>query len=305
MSAPTYTITRISDLLTVPEDRRKDCVKEVLLALSLHELALGDDVPPESITWVDDGEAKVGIRDQNDNPLLTVTCEKQPTEGTNPKMRFDPATGEPNPHPNEAEQYRKHHGGVAWIYNPYLDDGNGRPLKRDARDIGSDVLGVLIVPAAPADPYAHLKAAQAAGKKVQFLAEPGGWVDQNAHGWSYMFPPERYRVAPETAPNLDVGTQTHPRVTATLSQPTQSMGTRQQEARATARRITVTDELRAQAHRAIADALTNPGADIKLPGHDVILDAVLAKMVNDILRQTQTKGHTFHTAEGVFVRCGE
>lgn len=65
------------------------------------------------------------------------------------------------------------------------------------------------------------------------------------------------------------------------------------------------DEQRIQAHRAIADALASPGADIKLPGHDVTADAVLAKMVNDILRQTQTKGHTFHTSEGAFVRCGE
>lgn len=349
--------------------------------------------------------------------------------------------------------------------------------------------------AAPADPYAHLKAAQAAGKKVQFLCDANVWVDENpiAPGWQYNFPPERYRVAPETAPNLDVGTHTHthPRVPATLSPTTTSevdakawLADRAARAAAPAQKkdaapftsqpevqalalivatilgkgekrifhtegrenqqravcallaiqphcqdfvahekytyqdngagyisstfsttlpnppkdstaavadtlakfiahyphsqlslsapevaalvvlrdtlrarkrfsqreadmptirasaewikalgiadlilmmevgdmgntspdllkpikVTITpteDEQRAQAHRAIADALTNPGADIKLPGHDVILDAVLAKMVNDILRQTQTKGYTFHTAEGAFVRCGE
>lgn len=351
--------------------------------------------------------------------------------------------------------------------------------------------------AAPADPYAHLKAAEAAGKKVQFLCDANVWVDENpiAPGWQYSFPPERYRVAPETPPNLDVGTHTHPRVPATLSPTTTSevevdveawLADRAARAAAPAKKkdaapftsqpevkalalivaalrdgtgnehglvvdenteyvrmvqmmiplcnviagmtirerlgmdrpdmadafrqdqvtsatisasyraptpdqepvtrrigsllsefirlyphtplslsaeevtalahlrdffsgrnsdnetqepksvwraamqweralgicdmlktypdllkpIKVTippteDEQRAQAHRAIADALTNPGADIKLPGHDVTADAVLAKMVNDILRQTQTKGYTFHTAEGAFVRCGE
>lgn len=54
-------------------------------------------------------------------------------------MKFDPATGEKDPIPNEAKHYRNFHGDVAWIYNPYSGE------KRDPRDIGSDVLGFGII----------------------------------------------------------------------------------------------------------------------------------------------------------------
>lgn len=54
-------------------------------------------------------------------------------------MRFDPASGLPNPYPSEVNQYRKYHGNVAWLFNPYT--GN----KRSALDIGSDTFGCLIV----------------------------------------------------------------------------------------------------------------------------------------------------------------
>lgn len=50
-------------------------------------------------------------------------------------MKFDPVTGEKYPYPSEANQYRKFHGEVAWLYNPYSGE------KRDPRDIGSDVFG--------------------------------------------------------------------------------------------------------------------------------------------------------------------
>jgi hypothetical protein len=53
-------------------------------------------------------------------------------------MLFDPIEGTHTPYPSEPNQYRKYHGKVAWMYNPYT----GR--KRDARDIGSDVFGYLI-----------------------------------------------------------------------------------------------------------------------------------------------------------------
>lgn len=59
-------------------------------------------------------------------------------------MKVDPATGSVNPYPSQADQYRQYHGSVAWLINPW--DGT----KRDARDIGSDVLGQLIrVPGEP------------------------------------------------------------------------------------------------------------------------------------------------------------
>lgn len=54
-------------------------------------------------------------------------------------MKFDPASGEERPYPSHAAQYREYHGGVAWLFNPWT----GTP--RDARDIGSDVFGCLIV----------------------------------------------------------------------------------------------------------------------------------------------------------------
>tara|TARA_Y100000310_G_C20704363_1_gene833750 strand:+ start:39297 stop:39665 length:369 start_codon:yes stop_codon:yes gene_type:complete len=54
---------------------------------------------------------------------------------TNALMKFDPVTGEKNPYPSHDEQYRKYHGVVAWLINPYTG------TKRDARDIGSDVMG--------------------------------------------------------------------------------------------------------------------------------------------------------------------
>lgn len=55
-------------------------------------------------------------------------------------MLFDPATCKPEPYPSHAKQYRKWHGTVAWLYNPWTGK------HRDPRDIGSDVNGLAIVP---------------------------------------------------------------------------------------------------------------------------------------------------------------
>jgi hypothetical protein len=54
---------------------------------------------------------------------------------TPPLMKFDPVTGNSNPFPSEARQYRAYHGQVAWLINPYTGD------LRDARDIGTDTFG--------------------------------------------------------------------------------------------------------------------------------------------------------------------
>lgn len=59
-------------------------------------------------------------------------------------MRFDPATGKERPYPSHAEQYRKYHGQLAWLINPWSG------IKRDAGDIGTDVFGHLIIP--PGEP---------------------------------------------------------------------------------------------------------------------------------------------------------
>jgi hypothetical protein len=64
------------------------------------------------------------------------------SQATEP-MRYDPVTGAVAPQPEMAEAYRVHHGPVAWLYNPWTRE------KRDARDIGTDVLGLLIVPVKP------------------------------------------------------------------------------------------------------------------------------------------------------------
>lgn len=58
----------------------------------------------------------------------------------NKLMKFDPAFGSENPYPSNAGQYREYHGRRAWIYNPWTGG------ERDPSDIGSDVVGLLIVP---------------------------------------------------------------------------------------------------------------------------------------------------------------
>lgn len=56
-------------------------------------------------------------------------------------MQWDPATGEPEPYPSHAAQWRDFHGHVAaWLFNPW--EGG----RRDALDVGSDPKGLLIIP---------------------------------------------------------------------------------------------------------------------------------------------------------------
>lgn len=55
-------------------------------------------------------------------------------------MKYDPATGEERPYPGRAEQWRVWHGRCAWLFNPWTGH------RRDARDVGNDVFGRLIVP---------------------------------------------------------------------------------------------------------------------------------------------------------------
>lgn len=56
-------------------------------------------------------------------------------------MKFDPADGSERPYPSHAAQWRDWHGhGTAWLFNPWTGQ------RRDARDVGSDVVGHLIVP---------------------------------------------------------------------------------------------------------------------------------------------------------------
>lgn len=66
--------------------------------------------------------------------ILEVLVNKQ-----NVLMKFDPATGDPEPYPSHAEQWREHHGEMtAWLFNPWLG------TRRCATDVGSDPFGYCI-----------------------------------------------------------------------------------------------------------------------------------------------------------------
>jgi len=54
------------------------------------------------------------------------------------QMLFDPANGGREPYPSHAEQYRAHHDRIAWLYSPWSGD------RRTAKDVGSDVFGILL-----------------------------------------------------------------------------------------------------------------------------------------------------------------
>jgi hypothetical protein len=55
-------------------------------------------------------------------------------------MQFDPAHGVERPYPSHAEQWRKYHGHMAWLFNPWTG------TRRLAGDVGSDAFGLLVVP---------------------------------------------------------------------------------------------------------------------------------------------------------------
>ncbi len=50
-------------------------------------------------------------------------------------MMYDPATGMQKPYPSHAEQWRKFHGEMAWLFNPWTG------TRRHALDVGSDTFG--------------------------------------------------------------------------------------------------------------------------------------------------------------------
>ncbi len=60
-------------------------------------------------------------------------------------MKFDPATGEDKPYPSHADQWRDWYGSTtAWLFNPWTGE------RRDARNVGRDILGHLVIP--PGEP---------------------------------------------------------------------------------------------------------------------------------------------------------
>jgi hypothetical protein len=72
--AETYNLVTISDLLKVPIDRREDCVRDLLYALALTDLAFGDEVEggrAKQWTWTDDGDHSASIN-VNGEEMLTL-----------------------------------------------------------------------------------------------------------------------------------------------------------------------------------------------------------------------------------------
>lgn len=79
-------------------------------------------------------------------------------------MKFDPATGEPKPYPSHADQWREWNGKMmAWLFNPWTG------TRRDAGDVGSDVLGHLILP--PGEPLYAARQGAIIGSGVLELDE--------------------------------------------------------------------------------------------------------------------------------------
>jgi hypothetical protein len=66
-------------------------------------------------------------------------------------MAFDPATGDEEPYPSHAAQWRAYNGKRAWLFNPWTG------ATRTAKNVGSDTFGLLILP--PDAPDAQLRAA--------------------------------------------------------------------------------------------------------------------------------------------------
>lgn len=66
----TYRLERIVDLLRVPLERREQCVKEILLALALADLAHAELLGPTE--WTDDGDMSVSLTDQSGATQLAL-----------------------------------------------------------------------------------------------------------------------------------------------------------------------------------------------------------------------------------------
>ena len=70
----TYKLVTLEDLLQVPADRREACMREVLYALSLHDLVIDADQPQGfySMTWTDDDEKLINLRFGESEQSITL-----------------------------------------------------------------------------------------------------------------------------------------------------------------------------------------------------------------------------------------
>lgn len=70
-----YHLTTIHDLLKVPMDRREACMRDMLYALALHELAFGEQAIETGIgtmAWTDDGKHDISVSDTEGAPVLSM-----------------------------------------------------------------------------------------------------------------------------------------------------------------------------------------------------------------------------------------
>jgi len=90
-------------------------------------------------------------------------------------MKFDPATGKERPYPSHAAQWRNWHGVAAWLFDPWTGK------RRNAYDVGSDVHGLLIVPAGTLGGDTGYGASKQnkheTGNDAQRPPTPVGWSD--------------------------------------------------------------------------------------------------------------------------------
>ena len=76
----TYDLVKLEDLLQVPADRREACMREVLYALALHDLAIGDGQSQgwRSVSWTDDDDMRIDLHFGGGEPMLTLQITPGP-----------------------------------------------------------------------------------------------------------------------------------------------------------------------------------------------------------------------------------
>lgn len=55
-------------------------------------------------------------------------------------MKYDPATGKPNPAIADAAEWRERNNNTAWLYDPWTG------IQREAWKVGSDPFGLMVLP---------------------------------------------------------------------------------------------------------------------------------------------------------------
>jgi hypothetical protein len=79
MSGDIYKLLTISDLLTVPVEKRETCMRDLLLALSLVDLSLGEDgmAATKEWFWTDDNDPSCSISVNGETQLTLKIRDAQ------------------------------------------------------------------------------------------------------------------------------------------------------------------------------------------------------------------------------------